>query len=339
MKDKRGNAVEKPLISIIVPVYNSEKYVETSVSSICDQTIQNIQIILVDDGSTDQSVTQCQKLAETDKRIEVYGQTENRGVSAARNKGLSYARGEYILFVDADDKIDKDMIELLLSPMEEDSEIDLSVCGYYIDDMPQISKREKKATTMGRLEAAKEATGWNGSLVKGYAVNKLFRRKKIEECGLRFDEDTHICEDLLFCQQYILNSRKVIYNPQPKYHYITRAGSAMHSKVTEKRMTVLETYPKILECGYQYGDAELNELLEIGYWNHYVSILKDVVKNPSREQKAYGDQIFPYIRERTGDFLKSRHTTFKRKVLIVGLRTVYPIWRLLPFVNRQSELQ
>ena len=188
--------------------------------------------------------------------------------------------------MDSDDKIDDNMLELLISLIEENPHTDLAVCGYYIDDKPQIRRGEKKRK-MGRLEAAKAAAGKNGSLMKGYVVNKLFKRDVIVRENLKFDENIYICEDLLFCQQYIWNCRYIYYTPEPKYHYITRAGSAMHGRVTENRMSVLNTFSAVIQMGRKYDDTELDSLLNASYWNHYVSILKDVVKHPSMEQKKY----------------------------------------------------
>ncbi len=324
---------EEPVVSVIMPVYNSEKYLAEAVNSVCRQTVHNIQIILIDDCSEDRSFEFCTKLALRDKRIEVYRHDKNRGVSAARNSGLSYAVGKYILFMDSDDRIDDDMLELLISLMEENPHTDLAVCGYYIDDKPQIRLCERKRR-MGRLEAAKAVAGKNGSLMKGYVVNKLFKREMIIRENLKFDENTYICEDLLFCQQYIWNCQYVCYTPEPKYHYITHAGSAMHGKVTEHRMSVLNTFNAVVQMGSKYENKELDSLLNAGYWNHYVSILKDVVKYPSLEQKKYGDIVFPYIKMIVFKFLKSEHITFKRKVLIILLRIGYPVWRMLPGSSR-----
>ena len=286
---------EGPIVSVIMPVYNSEKYLAEAVNSVCRQTVHNIQIILIDDFSEDRSFECCKKLALKDQRVEVHRHDKNRGVSATRNSGLSYATGKYILFMDSDDKIDDNMLELLISLIEENP---------------------------------------HGSLMKGYVVNKLFKRDVIVRENLKFDENIYICEDLLFCQQYIWNCRYIYYTPEPKYHYITRAGSAMHGRVTENRMSVLNTFSAVIQMGRKYDDTELDSLLNASYWNHYVSILKDVVKHPSMEQKKYGDIVFPYIKMIVFKFLRSKHVTFKRKVLIILLRIGYPFWRALPVSSR-----
>jgi len=321
-----------PIVSVIIPVYNTETYVANAVKSICNQTVKAVQIILVDDASSDHSLKVCKKLASEDERIEVYQHEKNRGVSAARNTGLSHAKGKYIAFVDGDDYIDKDMLELLVELMD-DTETDLTVCGHYVNDIPQMGEMNNRKK-MYSLECAKKIAGYKGSLVKGYVVNKLFKKELIDLYQLRFNEQVHICEDAIFCQQYVKHCRMINYDPIAKYHYVRRKGSAMCGGITEKRMSVLETYPIIMEIGRDYKDQELNEILRINYFNHYISILKDVVKYPSEKQKEYGDRVFPYIKKNLSHVLTSKHMTFKRKILTVGLRIGYPFWKV--FVGKRS---
>src|SRR5699024_1725724 len=126
------------LVSIVVPIFNSEKYLDETISSILSQTYKNIELILVNDGSTDRSLEICTNYEKTDERVFVVNQT-NQGVSAARNKGIVYAKGEYIQFVDSDDIVDPRMTEKLVNKILKDS--DLVICGYtkvlYINNKPR----------------------------------------------------------------------------------------------------------------------------------------------------------------------------------------------------------
>lgn len=320
------------MVSVIVPIYNAENSIEKAVKSICAQTIDAIQIILVDDASVDNSVKCCEMLRKEDHRIEVYRHENNQGVSATRNTGLSHVKGKYVAFVDGDDYIDKDMLETLIKLISE-PKTDLAVCGYYINDMPQIGKKEKHGK-MSSLECAKAIAGYHGSLVKGYVVNKLFKKELIDFHQLRFNERVHICEDAIFSQQYVKHCKSINYDSVPKYHYIIRQGSAMHGCVTEKRMSVLRTYPLLMQIGHSYGDQTFDEVLESNYLSHHLSILKDVIRYPSKEQKEYGDQVFPYIKKKCGIALKSKHLVWKRKLLMIGLRIGYPIWVILINMKR-----
>ena len=119
------------LISIIMPVYNAEKYLNRSIESIMNQTYNNIEIILVNDGSTDNSLEICTSYQEKDNRIKLINQA-NKGVSFARNKGIDEATGDYIMFIDSDDYVEKNMIEDMVSKITED-DIDLVISGIKMD--------------------------------------------------------------------------------------------------------------------------------------------------------------------------------------------------------------
>lgn len=132
--------MDSPLISIIVPVYNIENYIAQCVDSICKQTYRNLEIILIDDGSKDKSGKICDVIAKNDKRIHVIHKV-NEGVVTARKTGVEYCTGEYVLFVDGDDWIDKDMIDAMVSTLSQKS-VDLVICGLikYIDDKSQVEE-------------------------------------------------------------------------------------------------------------------------------------------------------------------------------------------------------
>lgn len=329
-----GESNTQTAVSVIVPVYNAEKCIEKTVRSVLDQTIKDIEVILVDDCSADDSFACCNRISSGDHRVKVYRHTVNRGVSAARNTGLSHASGKYVLFVDGDDILDEDMIAVLIGLMEEENRIDLAVCGFYINDIPQYGLHKEK-DRIERLECARGIAGVGGSLVKGYAVNKLFKRKIIVDNHLKFDEDASICEDALFCYQYVWYCDLINYDPVCKYHYIIHSGSATHGKVTPRRMSVINTYRKIIEIGKKYEDPQLDRQLEANYLNHYVSLLKDIVKHSSDKQREYGDRLYSYLRANKKKYRASPCITLKRKALFTILYILYPVWRALP--DRGSE--
>ena len=316
-------------VSVIIPVYNLEERIENSVRSVLEQTIQDMQIILVDDCSKDASYECCVKLASKDSRVAVYRHTENKGVSAARNTGLLYATGKYILFVDGDDILDRDMVSVLIDLIEEEDCVDMAVCGYYRNDMPQYGP-EREKIRMGRLQCAKAIAGVGGSLVKGYVANKLFKSELIFKNQIRFDENMYVCEDSLFCLQYVWNCRSVNYDPACKYHYIFHSASATHGKVTPRRMSVINTYLKIIETGKMYGDQDLDDQMEANYMNHYLSLLKDIVKCSSGKQRDYGNRLYSYIRENRRKYRKNPYITLKRKVLFIILYVAFPLWKAMP---------
>ena len=316
------------VVSIIIPVYNVDKRIEKSIQSVLDQTMRDIQVILVDDCSTDNSFAYCTKLALTDSRVEVYRHPVNRGVSAARNTGLSHVLGKYVLFVDSDDILDKDMVDVLVRLIEEE-DTDLAVCGFYINGRPQYGPQKEKVM-MARVQCAKGISGVGGSLIKGYVFNKLFRNEKIVENNLKFDESVYVCEDALFCHQYVWHCKSIKYDPVCKYHYIIHQESATHGKVTQRRMSVLNSYRKIIEIGRKYDDRELCGQLEANYLNHYISLLKDILKQSSGKQREYGDRLYHFMKKKGKLYRKNPYITFKRKILFTFLCFVYPIWKSVP---------
>lgn len=214
-----------PLISIIVPVYNVEGYLDRCLQSICGQTYTNLEIILVDDGSTDSSGDVCDKFAQSDFRIKVIHQS-NGGQSAARNKGLSIATGEYIGFVDGDDWIDPDMYEFLYCLLEENN-ADISVSSHYKERPKKtiVKYSSGELSVFTRNEAIRALV--EDKQIRNYVWDKLYKRKLFE--NIRFPLN-RVFEDIAVSYQVFYNADKVVMKGVPKYHYIVRDGSAMQSK-------------------------------------------------------------------------------------------------------------
>lgn len=216
-------------ISIIVPVYNVEKYVEKCIQSLINQSYKNIEIILVDDGSNDRSNKIIDEYAKVDSRILTIHQ-KNKGVSAARNAGLKVATGEYVGFVDPDDYVDYQMYETMLKKIELNMS-DLAVCGF--SKVTELSDKEEIFEIKDELLSPKKCVEDLFDFRGGYAIkpsvwNKLFRRDKIGD--LKFDENIGISEDFKFVVQYILKCNSIVYVKQAFYKNLQRDGSITRSK-------------------------------------------------------------------------------------------------------------
>ena len=198
-------------ISIIVPVYNKINTIKNAVSSVLNQTFEDFELLLIDDGSTDGSSLICDELAAGDQRVRVI-HTDNRGVSAARNTGLENAAGKYISFIDADDQIDKTFLEKLHDSMTENS-ADLAVCDYY-----EIRKGRKTVHSYGNLNTGDKVFEYIREDLLCILWNKLFVREKIKHL---FDESISTCEDSIFCIRYYLdNDPKIAFVNETLYGYI-----------------------------------------------------------------------------------------------------------------------
>ncbi len=246
----------KPLLSVIVPVYNVKDYVERCVVSIINQTYRNLEILIIDDGSTDGSGVLCDELAVRDNRIRVF-HTENGGLSAARNVGIDAASGALIGFVDSDDWIEPDMYEFLYGLMLEYG-ADMSVCGNYFDG-PGRSVVQR-FTPKPLVLCHKEAMDLLGEdkLMKNYAWDKLYRKELFED-GLRFPIGVYF-EDIAVMYKIMDRASKVVLYGQPKYHYIYRPAGISRQLYNEKKEydSFVAEHAKLLfmmEHGY-YPDAK-----------------------------------------------------------------------------------
>ncbi|SHJ28832.1 glycosyltransferase family 2 protein [Pseudobutyrivibrio xylanivorans] len=217
------------MISVIIPVYNVEKYLERCINSILSQTYKNVEIVLVDDGSKDSSPQICDDFSLKHDNIKVI-HIPNGGVSNARNLGIKEAKGEWITFVDADDYLDLSHLEVLNNSVE--SNVDLGVCDYKLvsengeviqarvltDEFPNSFSKIQALEDMGR-----------GTSVWGYVWNKLFKKELIISNDIWFDSDIKIWEDMLFCAEYISYCEKVFVAQNSSYNYVVREGSAVNS--------------------------------------------------------------------------------------------------------------
>ncbi len=211
----------KSLVSIIVPVYNTQDYLKRCVDSLQKQTYPNLEIILMDDGSTDNSLDICRKFAEADARIKVISHP-NRGVGAVRNAGLACVRGEYVAFVDSDDWVEPDMYESLLGVMVSER-ADMVCCSHFreMENKSELSNAIGNSKVILTREEAFEALRV-GKFVLNFLWDKLFRREVLAD--VVFPEKRQF-EDLIVSGQWLYNVSKVVYLPLPKYHYMIRNNS------------------------------------------------------------------------------------------------------------------
>lgn len=234
----------EPLISVIIPAYNIENYIERCLGSVCGQTYRNLEIIVVDDGSKDQTGTVIDRMARKDLRI-VPVHKMNEGVSAARNTGLDRASGKYIGFVDGDDFIEENMYEFLLKNAQK-YQADISHCGYQmvfpnrVDYYHNTGIRIVQDQKQGIYDLLK------GEKVEPGLCNKLYKREVIGE--YRLDPNIKINEDLLFNYFLFKNSFKSVFEDIPLYHYVIRANSASTSKINlNKLMDPLRVIKRIMQ--------------------------------------------------------------------------------------------
>lgn len=263
---------EKTLISVIIPVYNGSQYLGRCIQTVIDQTYTNLEIILIDDGSTDNSGKMCDKYALKDKRIKVIHK-ENEGVSSARNLALDIVTGEYISFIDADDYVDKGFIEHLFQAMV-DYNADLSICAY--EKIGGIDLTGRKQVSLYTNEKffiqidglLDKNLVWFHSIdsnqIGCYLWNKLFKRSLLR--GARFDERLSIGEDMVYLAEYVLKCEKIVYVKKDMYKYIMNHNSAMNEigcRNAEQRQKSIEKMESALKAAKILQQLTKNENAQI----------------------------------------------------------------------------
>lgn len=229
-------------ISVIVPVYNVENYISKCLDSILAQTHSDLEVICVNDGSTDNSGKILDEYAARDPRVKVFHK-ENGGVSSARNFALENVSGECIGFIDSDDYIAPDMYSSLLSALEEQN-ADIAECGIaYV-----YENGENKNGLVRKYHLTDKRRILNAFFLKKMGIincTKLFRRGVCD--GLKFNEEYKIGEDSLFLYQALKNAKEVIGIDKVGYYYLQRATSVMHNVIDEKRLKLFEIVDYWLE--------------------------------------------------------------------------------------------
>ncbi len=257
-----------PKVSVIVPIYNVEKYLEKCINSLLSQTLEDIQIILVNDGSKDNSGTIAKKYAERNKDKVIYVEKENGGLSDARNYGLKYATGDFVAFLDSDDYIEKNAYEEMYNKAIEEN-ADYVECDF-IWEYPNKAKIDKQYKYQNKKEML--------SFVRVVAWNKLIKRSLIIEHNLEFPKGLRY-EDVEFTYKLIPYINKFAYVDKPFIHYIQREGSIanVQNERTAEIFTVLDEVIEFYKKNNIY--EEYKEELEYNYARYLLcSSLKRMCK-------------------------------------------------------------
>ena len=221
--------MENKLVSVIVPIYNAEKFLGSCLDSLVSQIHSKIEIILVNDGSTDLSLDICNSYASKHKNIKVLN-IENSGASAARNAGINTATGDYIGFADADDVLDCDMLEYLVRGAEMHS-ADIAQCAIYFD-----TDGDSKTLYSPRHDIVSDGVCGSGTFYKNFSPAvwcKIYKRELISD--IRFKPYV-IGEDMRFNLECLAASKRTVILKEPKYHYIQRESSICYSNISEKKL-------------------------------------------------------------------------------------------------------
>jgi glycosyltransferase involved in cell wall biosynthesis len=292
------------MLSVIIPVYNTAAYLKRCVDSILAQTYNDLEIILVDDGSTDDSPKMCDDYAAIDKRIKVVHQ-RNGGLAAARNGGLAICTGKYVTFVDSDDYVNPQAYELVMPQMND--QIDLAIFGHRLlnetDSIPtedidrtysKLSEDELWREIFGRLNNA--------------AWNKIYRADLIADN--RFPLKIVHGEDLLFNLQYLTKCKNALMFNAKLYYYIKREGSITTSSFSPKRIYEITAKDKALEIVKQYKPELIPDGLRYCF-RARLNLLRSLFK-----AKRYYNEYVPQCQKYIDDNFKSIAKYLNRKDIV-----------------------
>lgn len=314
----------KALVSIIIPIYNVEKYLEKCIKSIINQIYRNLEIILINDGSIDESANICEKYKEQDNRI-VFINKNNDGAASAKNEGLKVAKGDYITFVDSDDFIELDMIEYMVNTIKKYNS-DIVQCNFTnlyknTEKFKQDKIIEQKITSKDFLELF--LTKWDSSLF----WNKLFKREVIENI---FFTEGRCIDDEFFTYKCVINSKSIVTSNKIVYNYRMRKSGVMKSESSQKQILkdrvdyLYERYELVRKIYKDLDKSFLEHLL-----TYYLIISKDY-----------------YVDEKLLDYMKNNLKSKKGKIITsnIDIRIKMQIFKFMmtksdKYIQSKNQLE
>lgn len=302
------------LVSIIIPAYNVEKYISHGIESCLNQTYSNIEIVIVDDGSTDGTWKIIEEYQKIDARI-IAEHKSNGGVSSARNRALGICKGDYLLFLDSDDWLVENTVEILLNIalnnekylacsecycvyFEEDNSLRYEQHG--IDNESERLEREEALLCLGKVNCFKLQS----------SCYKLFEKSIIDAKQIRFDESIHHGEDGLFTFEYLKESKGLVYEPVPLWNILERPGSATTSPYNSKWLTAITAVEKMLS--YEDNTPAVQNSLK--YFLVERTIATEIECVRARKLGAVERRRFRKVLRENMDYLYRNDIGMKRRV-------------------------
>ena len=264
-------------ISVIIPVYNAEKYIGNCIGSILKQSCSCTEIIVVDDGSTDKSIEIAERLLSASNIDYRIVSQENQGVAVARNHGIALAKGEWVIAIDSDDCIDKDTFRIV---MENIGENDVAMFDFIVNGKATISNVNEKSIVLTGKDAIE---GFYSRKYRFIAPASLIRKSFLEKNGIKYDEACKFAEDDLYVWKVLSKAEHVLYVNMPLYHYIFHSNSTMTSPQISKFLTT-KNASEFVEKEYVRKSRNAEGIKEQFLYRHYLGILHAVAKIHSYDE-------------------------------------------------------
>lgn len=316
------------LISVVVPVYNAEVYLDRCINSIVSQSYRNLEILLVNDGSTDHSLDICHNWREKDRRIKVFS-TKNQGASSARNVGLCNMSGQYVGFVDSDDEIKADMYEKLLRTMHDVcAEVGICTDSFVEEDGSIISQTKVNEKTIYDQDILRS---FLNLCIPGGVCNKLFLSNIIKQNNLKFDEDIVHNEDFLFVAKYCAYAHCCCLINEPFYLYYNHDDSVTHSKdeFDTQRLTCVIAARRIAEFVAEQGVVSLREDARFYVSLRTAEVLQEMALYPMDEKNDIKKSLQIELRNNLSYLLGNKKISIKYKMLAIMAAYNFGVLRFL----------
>ena len=323
----------KDKVSIIVPIYNVEKYLERCVTSILKQTYKNIEVLLIDDCATDKSGEIAKKFVQKDSRCKYIKRTKNGGLSSARNTGVENATGEYLSFIDSDDWVSENFIVHLINKAKE-QDADITVCDYImIDD----SGKETKANTLENLDDSSKLED-KIAYIRNHVVTKLFKTEFFIKQGLTFPENVSRAAEMGLLIPILTRTKKIAILKESLYFYYQRPGSLSNNR--KRKKIDLSFYDKAFENvvkntkGMYLKEIEYHGIIEMVYGKTMLMI----------RHKYSNKEIKIHLKEFDKKFTQWRKNKYIKNTLLlkrvfIRVAAIKQIWllRFMVMINEKRN--
>lgn len=314
-----------PLISVIVPVYNVEKYLKRCLDSIRKQTYSNIEILLIDDGSTDQSGRICDDFAKLDSRVRVFHK-ENGGVSTARNLGIEQAKGEYITFVDSDDYVDSDYIEYLYH-LASAQKCLIALCGYYVRFVEKNKchyegNKNKRTEILDDVQCIEKLL-YNEDGVAVFIWGKLYHNSLLK--GFRYP-DKNFAEDVETTYKIFHEAHKIACGYLCKYNYCIRENSATTRVFNPMHFNLIEAADLMARDVCKWYPYLKSATVRYQVWSRFGVLNRlNLVPNRYIQQRK---EIIRFIQNNSDKVLEDFRSPWRDKIAIRLLQCGMPVYGL-----------
>lgn len=327
-------------LSIVIPVYNAEEYVQRTLNSLERQTFRDFEVVVIDDGCTDHTIEVCESfLQESELNLRIFKNIRG-GVSSARNYGVSKANGQYIAFLDSDDLLHPDCYRILIENIES-SDIDVVACAFdtFSDEEPtQECSTENYNTVVysGGSSAAESMVSADKNMsVRGYVWNKVYKRALLEK--VKFDESLVICEDSVFSWEIVKNAKELQLIQLPLYHYRKRENSSTGTANFEKNITAVKAYSRMIKDVLK-KEVNLREQYQLELFRQYICWILRTAESDGRDMEKLSD-LKEYI-DLIPSTLKVKNLSFGMKAKFVALKKspwMYictdKMWRIVSYMK------